>query len=480
MPLLEIGLQVDPSRITPLTQKLAEWGYLEEPISKLLGRWDVSEMVAKEYPNYIWRCKTEGSDLAQLVGIFLLGQATDRETMVRFLGSELAEALKECGVLLEYKGQWASHAVIYPCMGRTILTDHWIGHGVQTPGKVYELGTDSYVLARVTPRRNVRRALDLCTGSGVHAVMSAKTAETSIAVDINSRAIEYTTLNAALNGVRVTTHLGDLYSPVAGETFDLITANPPFVPSPDPNVLIHRSAGETGEEVPERLVAGLKDHLAPGGLFSMVLDHPVFADDPYLERLERWLGETRGWGIALLTFHELALPAYIMDHLQGVEDYERTFEDYLESYSRMGIKSVEFANVFIVRTNTEAPNWKVEARCNWPNIDITPQIAEWLDCLTLYHAPEMNLDPACRPSLSANYVALWRDWTHSRGILETSPTCWLASNPLNGEEARLMQLMQGGERTLEEIRLEFGDDQAFWPALRGLGKQRALQGIRQL
>lgn len=477
MALLDIGLNVQPGDIAPLTRKLAEYNYLEEPISKLLGRWDISELNGKEYPNYLFRCDRDGSDLARLVAIFLMGRATDRETLVGYLGEALVDALKSCGLLLEYKGQWASHVVIYPCLGRYILTDHWVGTGKQTPGKVYELGPDSYALARVTPRRGVKRALDLCTGSGVHAVLSAAVAEISIAVDINPRALDLTTINAALNGVSVETHLADLYSAVKGQKFDLITANPPFVPSPDPDVLIHRSAGESGEEVPERLVAGLPDHLEQGGLFSMVLDHPVYAHETYLDRLERWLGEKQGWGIAVLTFAKVTLPNYIMGHLQGVEKYDEAFKQYLESYLRLGIESMEFANVFIMRLDRDEPNWKVEQACPAPNTALVPKIAEWLDCQRLYHARELQLDPNCRPRLSSNYIALWRDWTHTRGVVENAEDNPMTPELLNSDEAELLQLMQPGTLTVSELLEALGPRERFEEAFRGLGRRRILDGV---
>ena len=476
MTLLDIGLKVDPTRLSPLCDKLRSYGYLETPIAELLGRFDISELVGKEYPSYIWRCEREDSELAKLVGIFLMGRATDRETLTALLGQDLLEALKACGLLLEFKGQMASHAVIYPCLGRYILTDQWVGgSGPQSEGKVYELGTDSYVLARVTPRRGVRRALDLCTGSGVHAVMSAQTAELSRAVDINPRALQYTELNAALNDVGCSTHLGDLYTAVEGETFDLITANPPFVPSPDPDVLVHQSAGESGEEVPQRLVAGLPTHLEPGGLFSMVLDHPVFESETYLDRLERWLGHKSGWGIAVLTFHTLTVANYIRDHLQGVETYDETFRKYLESYARLGIQSMEFANVFITRLKEDAPNWKVEQRSNWPNVSLVPQVEEWLDAQRDFHSPSLRLDEESKPRLSSHYRSVWHDWDRARGALEVADGNWFPPDPLSAEETDLLLLTKSGELTVRELRAQFKGD--FDRAIRGLGKRRALAGL---
>ncbi len=323
----------------------------------------------------------------------------------------------------------------------------------------------------------MRQALDLCTGSGVHAILSAASAERSIAVDINPRALDFTTINAALNGVTVETRLADLYQAVQGEKFDLITANPPFVPSPDPDVLIHRSAGESGEEIPERLVAGLPEYLEEGGLFSMVLDHPVYERETYLDRLERWLGEKQGWGIAVLTFSKVTLPNYIMGHLQGVEKYDETFKQYLESYLRLGILSMEFANVFIQRLKRDEPNWKIEQACPLPKIDLAAKVAELLDCQRLYHARDLPLDPACRPRLSSNYVALWRDWNHTRGVVENADDNPMTPDLLDSHEAELLALMQPGTLSVADLHEAFSSKGHFEKAFRGLGRRRILDGV---
>lgn len=480
MSLLEISLQVEPDTIRPLIERLQKGGYTESAIAELLGRFDISELNGKEYPSYIWRCERDESELAELVKLFLLGRAGDRPTFTRILGHQLVEALKTCGVIIEYKEQMGSLPVVYPCLDRFILTDQWVGSGVQTEGKIYELGTDSYLLARVTPRRGVETALDLCTGSGVHAVMSAAVAKRSVAIDINPRALDFTKLNAALNGVECETYLSDLYEKVQGQQFDLITANPPFVSSPDPTVLIHRSAGETGEEVPERLVAGLPEHLNPGGLFSMVLSHPIYEEETYLDRLERWVGQTEGWGIAVLSFQKLTLANYIMAHLQESAEYEAMFRNYLESYMRLGIKSFGYAHVFIRRLPDNQPNWKVEQACVWPNRSIVDQVEEWLDCLQVFHDPGTKFDPSSTPRLSKRYKALWRDWTYTKGALEIAEGNLMQPSPLDSEEAELLALMVDGDVTLEEMKKKFSKPDQFERALRGLGKLRVLDNLRFL
>src|SRR5438270_327403 len=82
--------------------------------------------------------------------------------------------------------------------------------------------------------RLLDRALDVGTGSGVQALLAARHAREVVATDVNPRALAYAELNAALNGfTNLECRAGSMFEPVAGETFDLITCNAPFVVSPE-------------------------------------------------------------------------------------------------------------------------------------------------------------------------------------------------------------------------------------------------------
>ncbi|MDX2087948.1 MAG: peptide chain release factor N(5)-glutamine methyltransferase [Kofleriaceae bacterium] len=84
-----------------------------------------------------------------------------------------------------------------------------------------------------TDRSAPCRVLDLCTGSGAIAVSLAKElpAAMVIATDVSPAAVAIAKRNVERNGVadRVEVRAGDLFAPVAGETFDLIVSNPPYI-----------------------------------------------------------------------------------------------------------------------------------------------------------------------------------------------------------------------------------------------------------
>lgn len=128
------------------------------------------------------------------------------------------------------------------------------------------------------------RVLDLCTGSGAIAVSLARElpAAQIVATEISAAAAAIAKRNAERNGVadRVEVRVGDLFAPVAGERFDLVAANPPYVASAviatlaaevrrEPRVAL--DGGPDGLAFYDRICAEVHAHLTPGG--AVVLEH---------------------------------------------------------------------------------------------------------------------------------------------------------------------------------------------------------------
>jgi release factor glutamine methyltransferase len=119
------------------------------------------------------------------------------------------------------------------------------------------------------------RVVDVCTGSGLLAVTAALCGAQATAIDVSRRAVLCAALNARLNGVRVRALHGDLLAPVGGERFDVIVANPPYLPADD-DALPARGparawdAGRDGRALLDALLAQAPAHLAPGGVLLVV------------------------------------------------------------------------------------------------------------------------------------------------------------------------------------------------------------------
>ena len=134
--------------------------------------------------------------------------------------------------------------------------------------KVYEPGPDSKNLAKAGLRLPFKAALDLCTGSGIQAVMSAKHCNYVTAVDINPRAVHFGAMSVTINCLdNVEIRLADLYDGIEGKRFDLITANPPFVINAKPTEQF-RDGGERGDNIFRRILQGLPAHLITGGMLK--------------------------------------------------------------------------------------------------------------------------------------------------------------------------------------------------------------------
>jgi release factor glutamine methyltransferase len=161
-----------------------------------------------------------------------------------------------------------------------------------TPPGVFQPRSDTWMLAdavktiTLDPRAKV---LDVCSGSGAVAIAAAaRGVRSATAIDVHRLSAWTARLNARLNGVRIRALHGDLFEPVRGERFDLITANPPYVPAP-PDIEGEKgdrawNAGSDGRAVIDRLIDQLPDHLSDDGRV-LIVQSSVTGTSETLERL---------------------------------------------------------------------------------------------------------------------------------------------------------------------------------------------------
>jgi release factor glutamine methyltransferase len=125
------------------------------------------------------------------------------------------------------------------------------------------------------------RIVDIGTGSGAIAVALAHKLPQAVftAIDISAPALAVAAENAKRNGVAIRFLEGDLLAPVAGERFDLVVSNPPYVPESDRETIsvevrdhepgVALFAGCDGMDVYRRLIPSAFAALAPGGFVAM-------------------------------------------------------------------------------------------------------------------------------------------------------------------------------------------------------------------
>ena len=120
------------------------------------------------------------------------------------------------------------------------------------------------------------RVLDLGTGSGIIAISLALECPRAevVAVDVENEAIFVAQNNAGRLRAKVDFRQGDWLAPVAGEQFDLIVANPPYIAAGDPHLALNGlpcepqialADGADGLSCIRHIVAHAAAHLKPGG-----------------------------------------------------------------------------------------------------------------------------------------------------------------------------------------------------------------------
>jgi release factor glutamine methyltransferase len=139
-------------------------------------------------------------------------------------------------------------------------------------------------LARTRAKYMFGNMLDLCTGSGSVAIAFAKQRPTwrVSGVDVSPEAIDLAHENSVRLGAVFTTSFftGDLWAPLEPALcFDLITANPPYIPSNDVNALdasirdfeprAALDGGDDGLALVRRIVSESSARLVPGGVLAL-------------------------------------------------------------------------------------------------------------------------------------------------------------------------------------------------------------------
>ena len=151
----------------------------------------------------------------------------------------------------------------------------------------------------------ILKVLDLCTGSGCIGISIARLCpEASVLLtDISSAALAVARRNAgnAEAAERIFFAEGDLFEATAGERFDLIVSNPPYIPSGeirnlqkevrDHDPLLALDGGADGLDLYRRIVREAPAHLLPGGAMFLEIGFDQGAAVSALIREVDGLGE---------------------------------------------------------------------------------------------------------------------------------------------------------------------------------------------
>jgi hypothetical protein len=317
----------DVPNLRVVVSKLGGIGYSESSIKDRLGLEDVGDLQWRAVPMYNSECLASRDLLALAIDLFLLQGTLSTGELDRLFAPSERDVLVRAGIIaMDERGVTRARASLFPVGDRLIFSDHaWPelphpGYDSVPYDQVMSVGRDSRNLARCTIRRPFRSALDLCTGSGIHAVLASAHSEQVLAIDINPRAAHCTRFNAQALGItNLKVVVGDLFEAMPGKRFDLITANPPFVPSPL-DTLGFRDGGRSGEDIQKRIIVGLPHHLEQGGIAQIVTELGERDGEPLVHRLREWLNGA-AMDIHILRLGEHKATQYAIGHAKG-NDYQ--------------------------------------------------------------------------------------------------------------------------------------------------------------
>ena len=340
----------------PLREALLAADFTYDRVAEAIGV-DAHRALGRNETLPALRRTTSGGPLDSLVRLFLLQTPVARDEADRALPG-LVDRLCNAGLLEQSVSEVAARMDCRPYATSEAGQDRdlWVVSDL-TPGldgapvavgpdHVLGISSASTSLAQLTMREPVGRALDLGTGCGVQALHLAGQADHVVATDVNARALWMTRLNAELNGAEVEVRDGSFFEPVAGERFDLISTNPPFVISPATGErLVYRDSGLPGDRVVEHIVRTGPEHLADGGWLQVLANWAIADGRPWDERLGSWLRKDCD---ALVVQREILDPAsYVELWLKdsghhGGPDYAQRYDTWLSWMEEAGIEGIGF------------------------------------------------------------------------------------------------------------------------------------------
>ncbi|WP_405216429.1 methyltransferase [Agrococcus sp. Ld7] len=300
-----------------------------------------------------------GGALSTLLRAFWLGDAVPSRELEAALPSLGVQGAVALGIAEQQDASIAPLLVIRPHAFSDERGDGtwWIASDLDElagvwplrPDHVLGVGGAARTLAALLPQASVATALDLGSGCGIIALHLRRMARQVVATDISARALWFTELTAALNGVDgIETRLGSLFAPVAGERFDLIASNPPFVITPRAAGVPsfeYRDGGHAGDALMVEVVGSVAEHLRPRGHARLLGNWETRQGRSGLERVRDWSADD--------ALDVWAIERDVLDPVQYAElwlrdggtlprdaDHARLLDAWLDDFDARGVTAI--------------------------------------------------------------------------------------------------------------------------------------------
>lgn len=296
-----------------------------------------------------------------LARLFSYRDSLGRDEVFQALGPDVAGALEACGVFVPHGDRLRSLMRLIPFGRVWIASDDADARFDPVMGP----GATTQELLTTLPTPMPARVLDVGCGAGSLALAAARAGAASVtAIDLDPRAVALTRWNARLNDLEVAAHAGDLLAPVRDRQFDLILAQPPFVPQPpgvEATTYLH--GGARGDELALRLLGELPSAMAPGGRALLLVDTAPPPGQATVERIRDALPEIP-LQLSVVTAmgheaHALAVGyAAAADSTLG-PDYADAAQRYATHVETLGITHTRHALVVLRKPLPNEPSWAI-------------------------------------------------------------------------------------------------------------------------
>ena len=326
-------------------QLLLGVGFEAKTISQFTSRYTID----RANPNLVdaLLASTDSPEpLPILLRTFILGGSVDIDRWRNALDVIAFDQWVKAGYVEERDGKVWGRVALWPFAGYVVASDR-DPSSTDDPSVVMGMSPSTESLARTAIRADrVEAALDLGTGTGLLAMILAKTSRTVIATDIEERALEFARHNATLNGLsNIEFRRGDGLEPVAGQSFDRVLCNPPYVLAPQMRQRFRDGSATWQRE----LLRSLPSVLNPGGTAQLLSHWPLAPDESpetVLAPIEDAPVDAEAWVGRINT-----APSYAAIWAPGGEGSAPG--DWLRSYVDDGVERVAEGLISIRRTLEE-------------------------------------------------------------------------------------------------------------------------------
>lgn len=239
-----------------------------------------------------------GGELDQLIQAFILRDPIEKADFFALLGDELASQVIDANIAVCHGPAIVRVVIdvrphIINGKSRWVFSDPDAAMVRQDAGEdhVPGVGAASLSLLQFCPTTPVDSVLDLGTGSGVQVLGQAGSARQITGTDISARALALADATVRGAGIEDDVRLlaGAWFEPVAGEKFERIVANPPFVVGSQNITHTYRDSGLELDGASELVISQVPEYLAPGGAAYLLASWVHQGDIPWQHRVASWL-----------------------------------------------------------------------------------------------------------------------------------------------------------------------------------------------